>query len=81
MTCEGCTAKAQFASPKILLFDKMAHLLGSKLCLESLQHDVKDIQEIINDVTSRVGQVLCLTKGFRFIGSKNSINIVLLVEC
>ncbi|XP_077995567.1 coiled-coil domain-containing protein 157-like [Glandiceps talaboti] len=35
----------------------MAHLLGSKLCIESLSSDVGDLQSAIHDVFSRVGPV------------------------
>ena len=35
----------------------MAHLLGSKNCLESLAMDICDVQEIITDIFSRVGPV------------------------
>ncbi|XP_033108494.1 coiled-coil domain-containing protein 157-like [Anneissia japonica] len=35
----------------------MAHLLGSKFCLESLGNDTMDLQSAINDVFSRVGPV------------------------
>ncbi|XP_070573796.1 coiled-coil domain-containing protein 157-like [Ptychodera flava] len=35
----------------------MAHLLGSKFCIESLGSDVEDLQTTINEVFSRVGPV------------------------
>ncbi|XP_071945974.1 coiled-coil domain-containing protein 157-like [Antedon mediterranea] len=35
----------------------MAHLLGSKYCLDSLGNDTQDLQSAINDVFSRVGPV------------------------
>ena len=35
----------------------MAHLLGSQFCIDSLQNDVKDLQEAITDVFSRAGPV------------------------
>ncbi|XP_033627970.1 coiled-coil domain-containing protein 157-like [Asterias rubens] len=35
----------------------MAHLLGSKYCLESLESDVTDLQSAVIDVSSRVGPV------------------------
>ncbi|CAH1802625.1 unnamed protein product [Owenia fusiformis] len=35
----------------------MAHLLGSKFCIESLRNDVSDLQSAVVDVTSRVGPV------------------------
>ncbi|KAK7087404.1 coiled-coil domain-containing protein 157-like isoform X2 [Littorina saxatilis] len=33
----------------------MAEILGSKLCMESLQTDVQDVQWTINDISSRIG--------------------------
>lgn len=35
----------------------MAHLLGSKTCLESLKQDVNDVQATVGDLLSRVGPV------------------------
>ena len=35
----------------------MAHLLGSKICLESLRQDVNDVQATVGDLLSRVGPV------------------------
>ena len=41
----------------VLFSDIMAHLLGSKYCIESLQSDVGDLQSAVADVFSRVGPV------------------------
>ena len=38
-------------------FTNMAQLLGTKYCIDSLLQDVKDIQETVSEVSSRVGQV------------------------
>ena len=35
----------------------MAHLLGSKFCIESLRNDVTDVQSAIVDIFSRCGPV------------------------
>jgi hypothetical protein len=35
----------------------MAHLLGSKYCIESLRKDVSDVHETVIDVFSRAGPV------------------------
>ncbi|XP_076815652.1 coiled-coil domain-containing protein 157-like [Clavelina lepadiformis] len=35
----------------------MTQLLGTKYCLESLQHDIKDVQDTIVEIISRVGSV------------------------
>ncbi|KAI0213512.1 hypothetical protein LSAT2_001449 [Lamellibrachia satsuma] len=37
----------------------MAHLLGSRYCIESLRSDVTNLQEAVIDVFSRVGPVRC----------------------
>jgi len=37
----------------------MAHLLGSRYCIESLRRDVLDLQTSIVDIFSRVGPVRC----------------------
>ncbi|KAK7474482.1 hypothetical protein BaRGS_00034304 [Batillaria attramentaria] len=35
----------------------MAEILGNKLCMESLQSDIQDVQWTVNDVMSRVGPI------------------------
>ena len=35
----------------------MAHLLGSKFCIESLRSDVTDLQSAVSDVFSRTGPI------------------------
>lgn len=35
----------------------MAEILGSQLCMESLQTDVQDVQWTINDLSSRIGPI------------------------
>lgn len=36
----------------------MAYLLGGEYCIESLRQDVKDLENTLCEVQSRVGQVL-----------------------
>lgn len=35
----------------------MAEILGSQLCMESLQTDVQDVQWTVNDLSSRIGPI------------------------
>ncbi|XP_078679817.1 coiled-coil domain-containing protein 157-like isoform X2 [Branchiostoma floridae x Branchiostoma belcheri] len=48
-----------FASPldQVVLVSRMAHLLGSQFCLDSLHNDVLDVQAAVMEVFSRVGPV------------------------
>ena len=48
-------------------FDKMAHLLGSKFCIESLRTDVSDIQKAVIDVFSRTGKPFFFDRVLTFV--------------
>lgn len=42
----------------------MSYLLGNKVCMNSLAADVRDLQQVILDVVSRVGPVPALSWKF-----------------
>ncbi|CAF4645912.1 unnamed protein product [Rotaria sp. Silwood2] len=37
----------------------MAHLLGSKVCIDSLRVDIDDLQNVIYDIIGKTGSIKC----------------------
>jgi len=35
----------------------MAHLLGSKACIDSLRVDVEDLQNVVHDIIGKTGSI------------------------
>jgi hypothetical protein len=35
----------------------MAHLLGSKACIDSLRVDISDLQSVVHDIVGKTGSI------------------------
>lgn len=35
----------------------MAHLLGSKACIDSLRVDIDDLQHVVDDIVGKIGSI------------------------
>ena len=48
---------ARRSEPMIQTLFRMAHLLGSQACIDSLRVDVEDLQAVVHEIVGKTGSI------------------------